>query len=105
MSKQQYKILAQHLSFDKTRLFNHMRPKLYNDVHSANKAAQKWLNELRGEGEVVRVVKTKESGMQVQVTTDWKKQEDISARAEVVQVGEENITEGSVALIDEGAGK
>lgn len=105
MSQPLYKIHVQHLSFDKTRLFNHTRPKLYNDVHSANKAASNWLNELRGEGEVVRVVKTKEAGMQVQVTTDWKKQEDISARAEVVRVGEERMTEGRVASIEQEASK
>jgi len=101
MSRPQYQIHVRHYTFYKTRLIKHIRPKLYNDVPSANNAAYKWLHELGGEGEVVRVLETKDEGMQIQGTADWEKQDEITAWAEVMRVEEEKIEEDRSSSADQ----
>ncbi|CAG5145885.1 uncharacterized protein ALTATR162_LOCUS1785 [Alternaria atra] len=88
MSQPQYQIHIQNYNFDKTKLTKSIRPKIYNDVVSANSAAHDLLQHLRSEDEVVRVVKIKEEGMKVHATVNVKNQEDVFSWAEVIRMEE-----------------
>jgi hypothetical protein len=97
MSQPQYRISLQNYNFDKTKLTKNMRPKIYDNVASANSGAHDLLHNLRSESEVVRVLKTKEDGMKVHVMVNVKNQDDIFSWAEVVRAG------GKTDGVEEGA--
>jgi hypothetical protein len=101
MSQPQYQVHIQTYNFDKTKLTKNIRPRIYNDVASANSAAHDWLQHLRSEGEVVRVLKIKDGDMKVQATVNIKDQADIFSWAEVVRVKESTDESGEGASMDE----
>jgi hypothetical protein len=88
MSQPRYQVHLQNYNFDKTKLTKNVRPKIYSDVASANTAAHDWLQHLRSEYEVVRIVKIGKEGMIVQATVNVKDRENIFSWAEVVRVRE-----------------
>jgi hypothetical protein len=72
MSQPRYQIHHEVYNFDRTKLTKYIKPKLYHDVNISNHDAEKLLHDLSGDGEVLRVIETKEYGMQVQETYDCK---------------------------------
>jgi hypothetical protein len=88
MSQSQYQIHLQNYNFDRTKLLKNIRPKIYNDVASANSAAPDLLQSLRSETEVVRVLKIKVEGMKIHATVNVNDQDDVFSWAEVVRMEE-----------------
>jgi hypothetical protein len=96
MTQPIYQIHHEGFNFDKTKLTKFVKPKLYHDVNIVNHDAEKLLHDLSGEGEVVRVIETKEGGMKVQRTYGLRK-EVYSSYAKVVRVQEDKDKDGEVA--------
>jgi hypothetical protein len=96
MAQPRYQIHHELYNFDKTKLTKFIKPQHYDDVEVANLAAEKLLHDLCCDGEVVRVIETKEHGMKVQGA--YALDEKVySAYTRVVRVEEEAKEEGEAA--------
>jgi hypothetical protein len=95
MSQPRYQIHHEVYNFDKTKLTKYIKPKLYHDVNIANHDAGKLLHDLSGDGEVVRVIETKQYGMKAQETYGLKTK-IYSAYAKVVRVEEDEQQNGEM---------
>jgi hypothetical protein len=96
MSQPRYQIHHELYNFDKTKLTKYIKPQYYHDVKVANLAAEKLFHDLCCDGEVVRVIETREGGMKVQGA--YASKENVySAYTRIVRAEEETQQTGESA--------